>query len=132
MRPFASKFSIQPFGSVLLATAMILLPGTVLAGQGEGSSPVGSGSTSVPDVQTNIQSGADIQWSDQLERERDQAKQSRDQAQQERDQAQQERDQALQANKGSEDSSASGMKSIQGQLVALRWEVDQETKRMLA
>ncbi|HSF09374.1 MAG TPA: hypothetical protein VLA60_08165 [Nitrospirales bacterium] len=114
MRPFASKFSIQTFGSVLLATAMMLLPGTVLAGQGEVSSPVGSGSTSVPDVQTNMQSGADIQWSDQLQRERDQAKQSRDQARHERDQAQQERDQALQANKSPDDSSDS-MKSIQGQ-----------------
>lgn len=107
----ASKFTIQTFGLVF-ATGMLLLPATGQTGQEMGS-PSGS-SESVPEVQSQLDSGANTQWSDQLQRERDQAKQSRDQARQERDQAQQERDQALQANKSPEDSSAS-MKSIQGQ-----------------
>ncbi|MBA3967896.1 MAG: hypothetical protein H0X47_19385 [Nitrospirales bacterium] len=114
MRPFASQHSIQTFGSVVLATGMLFLPGTVLAGQGMGSSPVGSGSTSAPEVRANMQSGADIQWSDQLKQERDQAKQGLDQAQQERDQAKKDLEEAMQANSGSQND-ASGMKSIQGQ-----------------
>lgn len=110
------KFTIQAFGLVFSA-GMLLLPVTGQAGQGMGST---SGSSeSVPEVQSHLESGADTQWSDQLQRERDQAKQSRDQAQQERDQAQQERDQALQAGKGSDDSD-SGMKSIQGQTSSAR------------
>ncbi|GJL69809.1 MAG: hypothetical protein NPIRA06_24440 [Nitrospirales bacterium] len=111
MIQLAPKFSIQTLGLVFSA-GMLLVPATGLAGQGMGST---SGSSdSVPDVQSHLKSGADTQWSDQLQRERDQAKQSREQAQQERDQAQQERDQALQASKGSENS-GSGMKAIQGQ-----------------
>ncbi len=111
MIKLASKFSTQTFG-LIFAAGMLLLPVTGQAGQGMGSTS--GSSNSVPAVQSQLESGADIQWSDQLQRERDQAKQSRNQAQQERDQAQQERDQALQASKGSEDS-GTGMKSIQGQ-----------------
>ncbi len=114
MRPIASQRSIHAFSSVVLATGMMLLPGTILAGQGMGSSPVGSGSTSAPDVQATMESGADVQWSDQLKKERDQAKQSRDQAQQERDQAKKDLEKAMQAGGGSQGDS-SGMKSIQGQ-----------------
>lgn len=134
MRPFASQHSIQTLGSVVLATGMLLLPGTVLAGQGMGSSSVGSGSDiSAPNVQTHPDSGVNTQWSDQLKRERDQAKQSREQAQQERDNAQQERDKALQASSGSGKSS-SGMNSIQGQSSSAKMgsgSGNQETDRML-
>ncbi|WNM62608.1 hypothetical protein [Candidatus Nitrospira neomarina] len=116
MIKLASKFTIQTFGLVFSA-GMLLLPVAGQAGQGMGST---SGSSdSVPEVQSQLESGSDTQWSDQLQRERDQAKQSRDQAQQERDQAQQERDLALQAGKGSDDS-GSGMKSIQGQTSSAR------------
>ncbi|MGP0593710.1 hypothetical protein ACTRXD_14395 [Nitrospira sp. T9] len=90
MIKLASNFTILTFGLVFSA-GMLLLPVTGQAGQGMGST-TGS-SDSVPEVQSQFESGADIQWSDQLQRERDQA---------------------LQAGKGSDDSD-SGMKSIQGQ-----------------
>ncbi len=115
MNNFSSNFSVHTFSSLLLTAGMMLLPGTAMAGQGMGSTSSESGAHgSVSEVQSNPSSGADVQWSDQLKKERDQAKQSRDQAQQDRDSAKQARDQALQANKGSQDS-VSGMKSIQGQ-----------------
>jgi hypothetical protein len=115
MKNLASNIPVHTFSSLLLATGMMLLPGTAMAGQGMSPTSSSSGSQgSVPEVQSHTSSGADVQWSDQLKKERDQAEQSRDQAKQDRDAAKQARDQALQAGAGSE-KQASGMQAIQGQ-----------------
>ncbi|MEX2492455.1 MAG: hypothetical protein WD425_11900 [Nitrospirales bacterium] len=113
MKSMASKTSIR-LSSIIIAAGMMVLPATVMAGQGSGShSTVGSqAGNQVPKVQKHPGADFESQWSDQLIQERDQAKQSLEQAKQERDQAKQERDQALQA---SAEQQKSGMKSIQGQ-----------------
>ncbi|HBP86793.1 MAG: hypothetical protein KC592_03770 [Nitrospira sp.] len=86
-----SKFSVSTLSSLVLATGMMFLPGTAMAGQGMASPPVGSGSQdSVPDVRANTKSSLDTQWNDQLQQQYDQTKQSQDQAKQNKDSMQEE------------------------------------------